>query len=136
MPKSREYNQLKEKYQRFTWSQPVGYSFEDVEEALEGYDKTILEAKSVIEQKDEELAEKNEEIIRLQQELTQCQQMLAEIQIPVDEGSGKSATDVLNEFAGETAFTEADLQETGQFPKVGDLEDKSQDKHAMPPILS
>ena len=106
---SREYRSLRERYTLFTWSQPVGYDFEEVENTIEQYKATISELGELLRKREEMISSMKNEIKRLTSDLTDAQLQMTAISIP--EASDGEIDSVLSDFGLSIQDAENDVIE-------------------------
>lgn len=95
---SKEYRSLKNKYTLFSWSTPVGYDFEEVENVIKEYKSTISDINEVIQKKDNIIDILKAENNRLVSEITNAQLQMESITAP--SLSVDQSMEVLNDFMG------------------------------------
>lgn len=73
---------LKNQYSRFTWSSPVGYDFEEVEETIREFKEAISDANELSQKKDVTIRMLNEKVQHLTQVNTELNIQLSAVQAP------------------------------------------------------
>lgn len=119
----KDFRRIQDQHNLFPYSQPIGYRFEDVEEAIRDYKELIDKANKVITAKSEQISslkhqvsDKNQQIVELQLQL----ENMTITDMPVE-----SSIQILNNFTesngSELQLTQEDLDElslsTGQQQK-------------------
>ena len=109
----KDFRRLQDKHNLFPYSQPLGYEFNAVEEAIKDYKELIDKANKVMTTKDEQIrslkhqiSDKNQQIVELQLQL----ENMTITDMPVE-----SSIQILNNFTesngGELQLTQEDLNE-------------------------
>ena len=94
--KSKEYKSLSKQYQLFSWSQPVGYDFKEVQEAIEKYKITISDIGELLDKKDSIIEALKEENSRLVNELANMRIQMESLIVP--NYSEEESLEILEDF--------------------------------------
>lgn len=79
---SRNMRDMKDRYSRFSWSTPMGYDFEEVEETIKEYKQAISDANELSLKKDTTIKMLNEKVQHLTQVNTELNIQLSAVQAP------------------------------------------------------
>ena len=117
---SRDKRSLQAKYNEFSWSQPVGYDFQEVTDAIAQYKKTLSDMEAIIQKKEEiinALKAANDDYIT---QLTNVQMQMESVMTPSI--SPEESLEVLNDFSTsdfqQNETPEKTNQETHQIPRA------------------
>lgn len=115
---SRDKRSLQAKYNEFSWSQPVGYDFQEVTDAIAQYKKTLSDMEAIIQKKEEiinALKAANDDYIT---QLTNVQMQMESVMTPSI--TPEESLEVLNDFSTsdfqQDETSEQANQETHQIP--------------------
>lgn len=118
---SKDYRTLQEAHDLFTWSGPVGYDFEEVEETINQYKETISQLATLLKKREELNNSMKSEIKRLTDDLTDAQLQMTAISVP--NASDSEIDSVLNDFG-------LSIEEDADSELASELED-----HGHEPVI-
>lgn len=117
---SRDKRSLQAKYNEFSWSQPVGYDFQEVTDAIAQYKKTLSDMEAIIQKKEEiinALKAANDDYIT---QLTNVQMQMESVMTPSI--TPEESLEVLNDFSTsdfqQNETPEETNQKTHQVPRT------------------
>lgn len=117
---SRDKRSLQAKYNEFSWSQPVGYDFQEVTDAIAQYKKTLSDMEAIIQKKEEiinALKAANDDYIT---QLTNVQMQMESVMTPSI--TPEESLEVLNDFSTsdfqQNETSEETNQKTHQVPRT------------------
>lgn len=117
---SRDKRSLQAKYNEFSWSQPVGYDFQEVTDAIAQYKKTLSDMEAIIQKKEEiinALKVANDDYIT---QLTNVQMQMESVMTPSI--TPEESLEVLNDFSTsdfqQNETPEETNQKTHQVPRT------------------
>lgn len=102
-------NNRGKEYTRFQISKPWGYNPDEVEEAVDLYEKTIIQLKQVIEAKDNDISQLKNDFEKARKEIRNLQLEMSCIELPSE--SSMAEAFVLNNVAKAASQTESLKQE-------------------------
>lgn len=106
---SKEYRSLRDKYTNFTWSKPVGYDFQEVDDEIENYKRTIADIGELLQKKDNIILALKTENNRLIDEVTNTRMQMESLVIP--SMSEKDSLDILSDVNSDFDISEDEIQE-------------------------
>lgn len=109
---SRDKRSLQAKYNEFSWSQPVGYDFQEVTDAIAQYKKTLSDMEAIIQKKEEiinALKAANDDYIT---QLTNVQMQMESVMTPSI--TPEESLEVLNDFSTSDFQQNETPEETNQ----------------------
>lgn len=106
---SKEYRSLRDKYTNFTWSKPVGYDFQEVDDEIENYKRTIADIGELLQKKDNIILALKTENNRLIDEVTNTRMQMESLVIPSI--SEKDSLDILSNVNSDFDISEDEIQE-------------------------
>lgn len=122
---SKDYLSLKHRHCSFSWTQPVGYDFNEVEKAIEEYKAAVENAMEVLDAKEKQVKMLKSEVERLQSEVTNAQIQMTAITTPACDP--KKDFQTLTEHSG-GQFMSAILEEEASRENQGLPSDPKQKK--------
>lgn len=106
---SKEYRSLRDKYTNFTWSKPVGYDFQEVDDEIENYKRTIADIGELLQKKDNIILALKTENNRLIDEVTNTRMQMESLVIP--SMSEKDSLGILSDVNSDFDISEDEIQE-------------------------
>ena len=126
----REFSSLRKKHDRFKWSQPYGYSFQEVDEVFESFQSKLAEIEeastSMLHTKDSIIAQLKAENERLETEIVNLNIQLQSIVAPAR--PVEESVNILSDFMEQPAAVEEKPK-----PKVQVQKTSSKKPSIMPP---